>query len=1555
MAHPPTPPPRDPADEGGGHDAMASRRYYERVMRDLDQDAPPAAVAALLLQTAREYLESGQPTAALDCCEAVLGLANHEGMAPVLAELHELRGRLRCSSGALDVAREEFPLLQQHASRAEMPWLVALGHEHLASIAIVQQEWVEAIGELERAATIYREGSARDDLTRVLIHLATLYVDLRRWTAAEHALADLHARAGAGAGGDPATVARLELVRAQMAIDRSNAARARMSAERALDQARRSDDPVLLAEAVAMSALVARELGDAARALQLIEDAERLARTHDDTMLAGELACARVEALARRDDHRVTLHALNGAYRALVRLLGEPGPIDRARRLRRLEAEFVQVTRRWAQRFEGLDHDTAGHVDRVADLTCEIARRMGVDPASLLGYRVGAYLHDLGKTAVPPGILNKRGRLTPEEWAAVKRHPAAGAELLAGTDLPWEVRPIVEGHHECWDGSGYPHGRAGEEIPLAARITCVADVYDALITRRPFKHALGSDEAIEVMRRDVGRQFDPAVFRVFEDVLREGIAIPGVTSPASVRPEITTEDELVDDPLTGVVEFASWSRRAATMLAARRSAANDACLLLIDVDDFARVNTTYGRLQGDDVLWAAAKVLQRGLRAGDLIGRRSGDEFVVLLPETSLEVTLEVAERLRAGVAELRCARRAAPDEALSVTVSIAVAHAPTDGETVAALLAAADRAHFAASRTGSNQVIGVTAPEPSRGAAALDFSAFTGREDELRQVASYLDQAVGGEPRAVTVSGEAGVGKTAFVRQLAAEVRLRSAWMVTGQATGDGVAGALAPWAGAITKLVELGGTGDRAWLALPHWLPGVFPQHDPTATEPSLAQIQQEIVAFVRRATRTQPLVLVLEDMHLAPAGSWAVLDALVSGVDDERLLVLTTMRPEVQPGAVEWRRRVHQHARHASVTLRRFGLDDVRRWIRAVFHDAAPGDDVARWAFELSEGIPRLVLHLLRAGCEDGTIWYGGTRWEWQPPADGTPSSGVGFVLERRLERVNASTRTMLATAALLQPDLTIELLVSVLGIPEGEARRALDDAIGASVLVPVTAPGAATTYDFTHPHLRDACLRGTPERQRQHVHDVAARVLELRAPTSVATIAAHYHAAGNDAAAFDYASQAAERGMAHGAHDLALSALQVAQRYAASSEDLATLRVRHAEIAVAAGQYGTAASLCDLALEWLDRQPTNAVTMRGRVVREWVQWRRGRGASRAAEGFRGLVDESARVAPETVAPAALAAAEVAIARAAWPEAMALARRAADAAMGNESVLASASLRHGEGEYAERPGAGLTRLREAASRSERTGDLGLRALASLTLGSALDRDAISAESEALLTQALEHARSAHDAALTAAISRALGMHRGRQGASVESRQWFGDAERLFTTLEDEPGRVITLLQGARLLRDQGEREDAYRQFAGVARRAREIDLAWVELAALAGAALSNGGAATEDGQERWHRASQLISEARPDWWFPGRELVDAFAVQVALVGGQSGAAFDLFLRARRRSEELDPWAAAWLVAECAPPLEAAGVRSLVTTRRDAAEQARRRGFALLGASLN
>jgi HD-GYP domain-containing protein (c-di-GMP phosphodiesterase class II) len=95
-------------------------------------------------------------------------------------------------------------------------------------------------------------------------------------------------------------------------------------------------------------------------------------------------------------------------------------------------------------------------------------------------------------------------------------------ELLADIEFPWDVRPIVESHHERWDGKGYPHGLTGADIPLTARVLCIADVYDALTSQRSYKKAFTHDEAMDIMRADVGKQFDPALFPVFEEIVRTG-------------------------------------------------------------------------------------------------------------------------------------------------------------------------------------------------------------------------------------------------------------------------------------------------------------------------------------------------------------------------------------------------------------------------------------------------------------------------------------------------------------------------------------------------------------------------------------------------------------------------------------------------------------------------------------------------------------------------------------------------------------------------------------------------------------------------------------------------------------------------------------------------------------------------------------------------------------------------------------------------------------------------------------------------------------------------
>jgi diguanylate cyclase (GGDEF)-like protein/putative nucleotidyltransferase with HDIG domain len=162
------------------------------------------------------------------------------------------------------------------------------------------------------------------------------------------------------------------------------------------------------------------------------------------------------------------------------------------------------------------DNLTHEHLRRVQVYAVEIGKELGVSELELEAIRAAALLHDIGKLAVPEHILSKPGKLRPEEFEKLKIHPVVGAEILAQVEFPYPVVPIVRSHHEKWDGSGYPDGLRGEEIPIGARILTAVDCLDALASDRPYRKALPLDEAMLTVSSEVGRSFDPRVIEVLQ-------------------------------------------------------------------------------------------------------------------------------------------------------------------------------------------------------------------------------------------------------------------------------------------------------------------------------------------------------------------------------------------------------------------------------------------------------------------------------------------------------------------------------------------------------------------------------------------------------------------------------------------------------------------------------------------------------------------------------------------------------------------------------------------------------------------------------------------------------------------------------------------------------------------------------------------------------------------------------------------------------------------------------------------------------------------------------
>jgi putative nucleotidyltransferase with HDIG domain len=209
--------------------------------------------------------------------------------------------------------------------------------------------------------------------------------------------------------------------------------------------------------------------------------------------------------------------------------------------MERLGQAYDGTLRSLVAALDARDKETAGHSERVAELTMAIAAEMGLEPGTEEWRYVSwaALLHDVGKIAIRDDVLCKPGPLTPEEWESMRQHPLAGHGILSSVDFLSPASEIVLSHHERFDGTGYPRGLAGEEIPLGARIFSIADSFDAMTSDRPYRAAMPPEEALAEILRNSGTQFDPACVRAFLRVYQSRYVgqqgrSPSRTAPASV-------------------------------------------------------------------------------------------------------------------------------------------------------------------------------------------------------------------------------------------------------------------------------------------------------------------------------------------------------------------------------------------------------------------------------------------------------------------------------------------------------------------------------------------------------------------------------------------------------------------------------------------------------------------------------------------------------------------------------------------------------------------------------------------------------------------------------------------------------------------------------------------------------------------------------------------------------------------------------------------------------------------------------------------------------------
>src|SRR3954463_145071 len=1206
--------------EGRRDDA---RRLFEEALHGLGSSAHAATASALLRWIGRTYHTDGDHTAALDCLEAALCVADLCGDQASAGHAYNLQAIVCWKLGDLDQAEGLYSRARESALVAGEQWLAAMTAQNLGVMANARGDLDRALRFYVTALSEYRILGSASEMCGVLNNMGKLHTDLEQWDSATRSFDE--AAQIATILGDVGAQILIEVNRAEMHIARADFVAARDVCINALRLSEVTGDLHSLGEVHMHLGTVSRELGEYVRAEQHFESADVVGHERREPLLLAEISRERGELYRRQGRNREALQQLNRAHRMFTELRAKREIADLNRMTGRLERYFLEVVKHWGESIESQDKHTQGHCERVADISCALAARVGMDPNELFWFRIGATLHDVGKLIIPSEVLNKPGKLTPEEWELVKRHPMAGVEMLSDVDFPGDTLQIVRSHHERWDGRGYPDQLAGEDIPRSARILCIADVYDALTSRRSYKPPVPHEKAMVVMREEAGKQFDPELFAVFDELMKspQGLAMARTTPDARVSGRFTAmEVELGPaDDLTGLTMRRPFVDAANRILAERHQYAN-VTLFVIDVDEFKNVNDTYGHLQGDTVLRAVAEELRTQIGGSGLIGRYAGDEFVVLLTQATGTEARELASRLNTAVRDLKVPVRDRQGT-LGVTLSIGVALAEQTQQDFESLFGAADRALYEAKRRGRDTAVWAEETSVALRDPPLHVRQFVGRKDETRKLIKLLEATLESGPSIVSVVGEAGVGKSTLIRQLLPELRLRAGSLVAGRCFETDVKRPYAPWAEALTAVNQLGVGGGQVWKELPRLVPELGAASGAQAQHKYV--LFDEVVAYLRMASASRPIVVVLDDMQWADNPSWGFIEHVVASLERDRILIALTVRTEdAERSVVERMRRLSRDERYSEIPLRRLSEREVAVWLDHVFAHQDIDPAILPLLQRYSEGNPFLTTQILRTLLDDKLIQFNSGRWELRSRGDIQLPAAVAGLMERRLERLSPAPRRILATGAVIGRVFDIDLACAAGAGTEDELLDAVDEGVSHSVLESIGTGGS--TYSFTHSLLVNAVTQSINARRLSRIHERVAVALEAHAPTRLAEIAVHYDRAGNAEKTYSFAMAAGRASVALYAHAEARTFFDLGARCAADEAQRATAMFPLAELAETEGKYADAERLCEEILEDLGPKAGVAQYLPLRRMRERIRANLGRSSAETIKACHALLIEA-----------------------------------------------------------------------------------------------------------------------------------------------------------------------------------------------------------------------------------------------------------------------------------------------------------------------------------------
>ena len=1548
-----------------------ARALYEQALRCVRSSDDAARASNVLRWIARTHHVDGNADAARDCLDAALALAELWNDDAAAGHAINVQAVVCWQRGELDDAERLYLLARSRAFRAGDVKLAAMTAQNLGVLANIRGDFEVAEQHYMASLAEYRSFGLTTDVCIALNNIGLLYIAQQRWEQAERVL--LEGVQICELSGDLMTRTQLDINLAELWVRRGEFARAQSAVRMALDAAAQTGDASAIGKATKLLGVIARETGAFEEADRYFRRSDEVATARGELLLQAEVARERADLARRMGKNREVLQQLNRSHRLFTILRAQPDLTDVGQRVADLEQEFLHVARRWGESIEAKDRYTQGHCQRVADMACAIARKSGLDEHQLFWFRIGALLHDVGKLVIPEQLLNKPGKLDDAEWQLMRSHTTAGVEMLADIEFPWDVRPLVESHHERWDGKGYPHGLAGEDIPLIARILTIADVYDALTSVRSYKRAHSHDDTMTILRKDVGTMFDPRVFAWFEDIavdwptqaadpVQDHAPVANATSPVLVASGVdtagarasTVDDETLDD-LTRMPTRRAFRETAGQMLDARRISGRPVSLLVIDVDHFKVVNDTFGHMQGDAVIRLVSTYIASAIRTEDYAARYAGDEFVVLLPGTRLEDACVVAERIRDAVMTAVFPRLDGAADGLSITLSIGAACAPLHGDELEALFGAADSALYGAKRGGRNAV--TSAARIASGTREVLLDTFVGRDTERTRLRKLLGNAAVGEPHVALLFGEAGVGKSALLKQLGPDVAICAGAVLHGPCIEADVGIPYGPWADIVRSADRAGLVPSRSWRELSRLVPDLsgarerHSEHVVSLDAPSGGSqrvLLEELEEFLRLASVTRPVVVVLDDMQWADSATWDALEFLVARFRDQRLLMCLTVRPEDMSELSASRlRRLSRSERCSDSSLQRLDRHELQQWLRTALGGQAPCVDLLDHIMQQSEGNPFFVVQTVRALVEDGGLRTIGDEWTFVPRHDAEVPRAIGDLLARRVQRLTPERRDILALAAVLGRDFDPEALVAAYDGAESKVHDALDEGIATAVLE--SSSRTRPTLRFTHALLTRALLRGANPLRLRSLHDRAARALERLPVRDLAAIAAHFDMAGNDHDAYRTAIAAGAQAKSVYAYESAADFFKMARRHALQPSDVVSAEWQLAQVEELGGRMIIAESHCDAALAASAETLANlGIGAAVRRMRERIRLHRGVAAEEVVVACTALL-ESARLnedRDETVSLLVMLStlhqrlgdlytAEQS-AREAVGSAESLVRQSlhADAVMRLGSVLLSSS-----------PANAIPHYRRSLDLYTRLGDRHGQLRCQINIGAACDRAGNHPGAEASYVAALELGREVRATDFIGIASLNLGVLMLKTGQYDAARDRFNDALTLFTTTGQEPHRLASMYNLAHVARAMGDSAGALTRYGACAVLAGVISQRDVHVGALAGAGLC------ELDLQRDARAAAQLDRARccldegDQRWFQGRELFEALRIRLA-AWQDDATPLALLLDALERAEQHDQYAALWLGAECVPCLHVDDP-SASATRERLARQARSLGY--------